>query len=187
MSYSSETIEHELLSLERKKDRAVDERDAYRALRPGFFARLFHTQTYRQWREEMEKHLARVEQARSEVAAAENELADIHRSLKELEDELKSARRQQAAFSLRIEKVDTQLASARALLGERLPDRYFWDLPEEERQKLSPWLDEAFQRMRDDLFAACFALHRAFIDAAAPKLRHNLGVAMMLFSRRRPG
>lgn len=181
----AEKAEQVLSSLERKQDGVVDERDAYRALRPGFFARLFHTQAYRQWREEMAKRLAQVEQVRSEMSTAENELGDIRQSLAELEDELKRTKQKEAALSAKIEEIDAHLASARALLGERLPDRYFWNLPEEERQKLSPWLDETFQGMRDDLFAACFALHRAFIDAAAPKLRHNLGAAMILLKGRK--
>lgn len=46
-------------------------------------------------------------------------------------------------------------------------------------------MSERFQAARDDLFSACFELHRAFIDAAAPRLRHNLGAAMMLLKGRK--
>lgn len=178
------TAERVLSFAEREKDRTIDERDAYRALRPGFFARLFHTRSYRQWREGMEKRLAAAEKARSEVAAAEKGRSEAQQSVAAQQYLENLARQRQRELQAKLETVDSHLASARSLLGERLPDRLFWTLPEEERQKLSPWLDEAFQGLRDDLFAASFALHRAFIDAAAPKLRHNLGVAMMLLKGR---
>jgi hypothetical protein len=37
------------------------------------------------------------------------------------------------------------------------------------------------QRARDDVFVAFMALHKAFIDAAAKPIRHNLGALMHIF------
>ena len=38
----------------------------------------------------------------------------------------------------------------------------------------SPWISDRLQRKREDLFIAALAVHRAFIDASAQKVLHNL-------------
>ena len=42
------------------------------------------------------------------------------------------------------------------------------------------------QRLRDEVFISAIAVHRAFIDAAAKPLRHNLGALMNVFTTRTP-
>jgi len=49
-----------------------------------------------------------------------------------------------------------------------------------EVQQTAPWFTEAEHRQRDALFTAAIDLHRAFIDAAAKPLRHNLGAALQV-------
>jgi hypothetical protein len=48
--------------------------------------------------------------------------------------------------------------------------------------KDSPWFDDGDHRARDAVFIAAIKLHKAFIDAAAKPLRHNLNVLMKVFS-----
>ena len=69
-------------------------------------------------------------------------------------------------------------------MGARFVDHTFFDREHADRHQLSPWLDTAAHRVRDDVFAAAIALHKAFIDAAARPLRHNLGALMDTFSGR---
>ena len=42
------------------------------------------------------------------------------------------------------------------------------------RHQATPWFPPAAQHLRDEVFISAMALHRAFIDAAAKPLRHNL-------------
>jgi len=51
-----------------------------------------------------------------------------------------------------------------------------------ERHKATPWWPVTAQRARDEVFIAAVALHRAFIDAAARPLRHNLAALMNVFT-----
>jgi hypothetical protein len=43
------------------------------------------------------------------------------------------------------------------------------------RNQSTPWVTEALNARRENLFIAALALHRAFIDAAASRILHNLG------------
>ena len=54
-----------------------------------------------------------------------------------------------------------------------------------DKQLATPWFPAEAQRVRDDLFQAAIELHRAFIDAAAKPIRHNLGVLMSVMGGRR--
>lgn len=169
----------------RRREEAVADRAALTSLRPGFFARLFRTTRFRDWRDRMAVEVAAVREAREAERAVEVRSSAILSEQDELERCLRATKVDREARGRRLEEIRALLLDAREDLGERLPDRRFWALPEEERQKLSPWLSERFQAARDDLFRACFELHRAFVDAAAPRLRHNLGAAMMLLKGRK--
>ena len=49
---------------------------------------------------------------------------------------------------------------------------------------VSPWCDKETQLLRDKLFTESIKLHKAFIDAAARPLRHNLGALMQSFNKK---
>lgn len=180
-----EPAERDLERARRRLSDAVADREALTSLRPGLFARLFRTARFRGWRERMADEVAAVREAREVEQAAEDHRRAISSERDELERRLRGAEANRKTREERLEEIRALLLEAQRDLGERLPDRRFWALPEEERQKLSPWLSERFQAARDDLFRACFELHRAFADAAAPRLRHNLGAAMMLLKGRK--
>ena len=55
------------------------------------------------------------------------------------------------------------------------------------KQKAAPGLDEKKARLRNDLFEATVALHKAFIDAAAKPIRHNLNTLLDGFGTRSLG
>lgn len=169
----------------RRRTEAAADRAAHRSLRPGFLARLFGTRRYRDWRDRMEAKVAAVEAATVELRAAEVSWEAAREMREEVESRTSRRERDREELEGRLAEIRSVLAAAQAELGERLPDRRFWSRAEEDRQKLSPWLGERFQVARDDLFAACFELHRAFVDAAAPRLRHNLGAAMQLLKGRK--
>lgn len=53
-----------------------------------------------------------------------------------------------------------------------------------EMQTCAPWLDKVTARLRNDVFEAAIAVHKAFIDCAAKPIRHNLNVLMDGFGMR---
>lgn len=170
---------------ERQEAAAVADREAIRSTSPGWLSRLFWTRTYRDWRARMLAAQVQVETCRDRVSSAEKEVADGLSVRDRAAERLEATQERRKKLSQEVEDIRTQLRSARSLLGDRLPDRHFWEQSEKERQLTSPWLAEHFQEARNGLFAASFDLHRAFIDAAARPLRHNLAAAMMLLKGRK--
>lgn len=158
--------------------KAADDRSAIDRLRPGFFARLFFTRSYREWRGRMSAAMGVLSKARAQLESAaeaerqatkESELA--HKKVGDCE------RVKQKAEAL-LAQITATIESMRLKLGANLADEQFWAQEDESLQLKSPWIYEEWQRARDSLFVEAFALHRAFIDAAAKPLRHNLRAAL---------
>jgi hypothetical protein len=66
-------------------------------------------------------------------------------------------------------------------LGSHFVDNNLFSKPHGEKHIVSPWCDTQTQSLRDEVFISAIKLHKAFIDAAANPLRHNLGVLMRNF------
>ena len=78
----------------------------------------------------------------------------------------------------RLAAAERAVNAGRSRLSLRFVDGTFFERGHAEVHRQAPWLDDEVHRGRDDVFAAAIALHRAFIDAAAKPLRHNLGALM---------
>ena len=72
----------------------------------------------------------------------------------------------------------TTIEALRVKVGANLADEKFWEQEDGSMQLQSPWVFEEWQSARVTLFLEAFALHRAFIDATAKPLRHNLRAAL---------
>jgi hypothetical protein len=156
----------------------ISEHDAGR---PGLFARLFRTQPARVWAS------ARAVLARAS-GRAERSLAEVMKVIGECEDALRrsTSHREQAerrlGDALAVHSAAMQdVEAARVRLGPRFADAEFFARGHAELHTSTPWLTDSDQRLRDDVFAAALRLHKAFIDASARPLRHNLGVLMGVF------
>jgi hypothetical protein len=152
---------------------------------PGFLARLFRTERMRTWQRErapIDQALARARHAHAEAsnrfasADAEHRLAGL---------EHKGAERDFVGAKECLATARQAVEAARQRLGDRFLGADFFDRDHEARQMTVPWLDEEQQRLRDEVFLAAMQLHRAFLDAAAKPLRHNLGALMNVFGGRK--
>lgn len=163
-------------------DRALADHEAGR---PGFFARLLRTQAARAWQDTK----ASLVNAREQVRTA---AADAVRARTVAEESLEVARatRDRLGRALlevrrRFDEARRDAEVARVRFGDAIVDEAFFARGHEARQKATPWLDAQGQRLRDDVFVAAMRLHRAFVDAAARPLRHNLGVLMATMGGRK--
>ncbi|MFA7306025.1 MAG: ATP-binding protein [Hyphomicrobium sp.] len=179
-----EQCANQLSLCEARQEAATRALRGHSAARPGFFARLFGTGSFRAWRSiesAMKRELADADDRRRAGSkacdASDRVTADAERMLQAAQVEHMEA-------GTRAEKSTQILDAWRARLGERLLDASFAERGHEARHLLAPWFDEQMHRLRDDVFIAAMALHKAFVDAAAKPLRHNLGALMNVFAGR---
>lgn len=156
--------------------------DSHGRDRPGFLARLFRSAAARQWQALRDPLVAGERAARTALEEAQRK-----RRACELECGKRIAAQQQAERALKVAAGEHAtlrgtVKAARAKLGNVVADGAFFAQPHTELHKATPWLDEAAQRTRDDVFIAAMQLHKAFVDAAAKPLRHNLGNLMNIFA-----
>lgn len=144
--------------------------------RPGFWARLLRTRAFRAWRAEAD--IARVA-LRTDHATAQPALdVSLNGQLARLAQGPIPIPAELAFVLDAMRHVTDQARRQREKIGDRFVDAAFFAQDHKTRQLASPWLDAETQRLRDNVFVAAMALHKAFIDAAAKPLRHNLGVMM---------
>jgi energy-coupling factor transporter ATP-binding protein EcfA2 len=157
------------------------------AKRPGLLSRFLNNAAARDWQTTNDALRAELSSARAQLATAEQEAAS------------RNAAHSRSAAAYR--EMETSLADKRAALDQERehlrslqhefsgkflsPD--FFELGHADRQKTSPWLDVETARLRNDLFEAAMAVHKAFAAAAAKPIRHNLNILMDGFGTRSLG
>lgn len=160
---------------------ALDAVAAAACRRPRFWSRLFRTRAYRAWRAEADA--AHVALASSHEAARPALESDLDAQL---------ARVVQGPFPIPAElalvlettrRVIEAVRRRREAIGDSFVDEAFFARDHRTRQLNAPWMDSGNQRLRDDVFVAAMALHKAFIDAAAKPLKHNLALMMNVLTR----
>ncbi|HZH75020.1 MAG TPA: AAA domain-containing protein, partial [Archangium sp.] len=153
------------------------------AVKPGFLQRLFQGPEQRAWRSERLKRLQVRNQAAEVFERLSAELARCEQRLLDAPVECARSERKLSESRDRYASARREVAAARERLASRFVDPGFFERDHAEQHMATPWLDAADQRIRDDVFVTAMALHKAFIDAAAKPLRHNLGALMNGFSR----
>ncbi len=154
------------------------------AARPGFFARLFNTANFRAWRAREAALQRDLADAQNLHQAAIEACSAATKATTDAENALRVAQAEHSGVQTQADEGARVLAGWKAKLGTRMLDASFAEREHEERHLLAPWFDDQMHRLRDDVFVAAMALHKAFADAAAKPLRNNLGALMNIFSGR---
>lgn len=163
--------------------RADQELKNHDLTKPGFWARLFRTRAAREWS-------GRMKGLRANHRAAQGHYVEANSERLRREDELRQGllERKNAEDAWRMagakhREAKHRLAEARQEHGVVLADGAFFALGHGEKHQATPWFPQAAQRVRDEVFISAMELHRAFMDAAAKPLRHNLGALMSVFTK----
>lgn len=145
--------------------------------RPGLFQRLFHLRRYRAWRATHLPLSMALADATTMVAAW-----PAGRTLRLSQSPWlgRAAERQATGFADKLQPLLVELERDRKSRSSTIVDDRFFDSGRDAVQQSAPWLNAEEHRQRDALFEAALDLHRAFIDAAGKKLRHNLGAALQV-------
>ncbi len=152
--------------------------------RPSFLSGLFNREGLRRWHAKYVEVARITQQARDTLESREkfrDQIVADHdhevASLAAMVSRLQTQTAQREEFVRRAEALET------ALGGTAIDQSHFLR-GHKERQLAAPWLAGQAALKRDDLFEAAINLHRAFVDAAARPLRHNLNLLMDSFGTR---
>jgi hypothetical protein len=158
---------------------------AVQQARPGLLAILLSWgREFREWSAEARARRRLVDEAYRQLqdsrqasvradgasALAERELAATTAERRDLENRRQAARQAIAAFRRISEAV--------------LPDDDFWARPPDETETRSPWVDDAWNRARAEVFLEALHLHEALVLGAPDLVRRNLLGAMDLLQGR---
>lgn len=152
--------------------------DSHLASRPGFFARLFGTAAWKLWSSTHQERSASLQRSLQRAQAADDALAFARTEWSKAQSQLQQLDRELSSKQQAVSKLNVAAAEARNRLGDRVIDEVFFEQEHEVIHLTAPWLPDDVHRMREDMFAAALAVHKAFIDASANRLQHNLGLLM---------
>lgn len=163
-----------------REQAAAARRAEHLAHRPGGMETVFTWgKAARRWHAEDEPLAAELADARQRARDAAELLAGATAMLASARVTESDAERAAADVVRRLDYVEATLRAVAERWGENFPDEAWWD--DERRRELSgPWLDEAWNAARSEVFLAALRLHEVFITATADVLRRNLDTTAML-------
>ncbi|MEY1161873.1 DEAD/DEAH box helicase [Providencia manganoxydans] len=152
--------------------------DSHLASRPGFFSRLFGTAAWKSWKLALQNLSETLQQSTSQVLIVNDDLELARAKWNDAQSQLQQLEHEISSKWQVVEELKATAARARNLMGDRVVDEQFFEREHEAIHLTAPWLPDEIHRLREDLFAAALAVHKAFIDASANHLQHNLGLLM---------
>lgn len=155
--------------------------------RPGFFARLFRTRRFTDWRLHHEQLSTVSSNDRSGAASSRLEFEEARTQVSAKEERLSEAKAQFGELEAEKAHLEEQIENAKGGLGVPIPDADFFALSHDTIQMANVWFNETEHRLRDRVFETAIALHRAFIDCTADPLRQNLSIFTETFGTRSIG
>jgi AAA domain len=147
-------------------------------VRPGWLARLFRTLTWTDWVKRHESLLSAEREASAHAAAIKREFDQAEDAAKSLLNASKAIAASLGETRQKITNLTNVVDLQRKILGDRIVDQAYFERGHEAWNLTSPWLPDSLHKKREELFIAAMAVHKAFIDASAQKILHNLSVLM---------
>lgn len=179
-------VQVQVLDGKRTYDQCAGDVAQHHMIRPAFLSRLFRTERWKSWAKSHAPLVEAAAQAGNALRAAQRALAASGNALDVLTLEVRNADESVAVARQRIADLSQEVDGHRRVLGDRLVDELLFAKGHETSNLSSPWIPDRLHRKREDLFIAALAVHRAFIDASAQKILHNLSVLMNAFASGSP-
>jgi hypothetical protein len=149
--------------------------------RPGLFSRLFGGTGAAEWKaaeKELRERHERLNRAHHEAKTETATCASRHQQAERVHA---AARSKSHTAEAAHREATARVAKMREISGNRVVDGAFFARHRDDVHKDVPWLDAATQRARDHVFEKAMAVHKAFVDAAAAPLRHNVELLLRTF------
>ncbi len=142
----------------------------------------------RAWRLQRARLNEALEAAEQAAAETRARLEPVQARAAELTALLERHEERRLVVEARARELQVEIPGVRERFATDFPDAVVaderWAEPaeRERRERCAPWIDGSYNTARVELFLAALALHRAFIEAAAPKMRASLRCATELIS-----
>jgi hypothetical protein len=176
------TVRDEETETLRKLQLADQELQTHGLAKPGFWSRMFRTGVAREWSKYLEVLRTNHRRSKTHHDTTNADRRRTEDALKQAQVEQKIAETALQAASSKHQQANQRLAEAEEKYGVVHADDKFFALEHGKRHQMTPWFPPAAQHLRDEVFISAMDVHRAFIDAAAKPLRHNLGALMSVFT-----
>ena len=148
--------------------------DALSSLAPSRLTKLFRTLAWRTHESEIRRQIAKLEDAQDVTRAAAQLLSATQAEQERLATACRAAQDTHDQLADTVADLQRTLRLETVAMGVDVPGPGFWTQPDDDLQRQSPWNKGLFRIARDDLFIAAVRLHKAFIVAAARKIKPSL-------------
>ena len=176
--------EKSCLEAEEELQKEQETRNRHYAMKPGFFARFLQRARYNVWKHDWNRLCKSEKLCRTK---REKSFAALSRAKTQLQKAASQVREKSIHYNVAVKahaEARHLVEAAKAELSEHLISEDFFVKNHRDKHTFTPWCNQFTQRLRDDVFIAAIKLHKAFIDASARPLRHNLSLLMNVFSGR---
>lgn len=174
---ASEKIAGQVDLLNSNYNRHMADLQLHEARKPGFILSLLGKN--KAWRQTHEEYIAQslassklldeTQEKSREAEKRKGEALQHHQKAKLVLDNAKKRIDEIRELEKQIKEVYTDNSDAGPA---------FWESAHEVLHQASPWMDEKFTEIRDEMFCEAMNLHKAFIDAAASPIKSNLSLIM---------
>lgn len=152
-----------------------------RKKRPGTIESALRTKRWVEWLTADVHFAAAVAEAEGMLYQAQSTLANLITSSNSLTSEIDRMQESITTLQTKILQLENKLDRQREALGDRVVDEEFFRRGHVSSNLAAPWISDSLHRKREELFIAALDVHKAFIDASAQKILHNLTALMEIF------
>lgn len=156
--------------------------ETHNALKHPLWFLLFWTEDYKKWKQKYDILKTEYYNLNGELERAKKIVYSCQNERSSFDEELQEKQKELSQLQNLYKKNDDLIKKYKSQMSSNLWDNDFEKLDAKEQQLSSPWCDKNLQQLRNKMFFASLKLHKAFIEAAAKPLRHNLGILLQNFS-----
>lgn len=148
------------------------------AAKPSFFKWLFDRPNYKVWRAAYDEASDQFEFAAGKNSQAILDLRETEAAIATIQEFILQGEKTVAQKLKNIDQKTREYNPLIEKLGGAPVDEFFFEQSAKKRQTAAPWFNEKLSRLRQDLFEQAMVVHKAFVDAAAKPIRHNLNILL---------
>lgn len=149
-----------------------------KAARPGFFSRIFRTASYMDWAQKHQPIVDRLEIVRNEYKRTNASLSELKARCLKLDSSIRQFKNEIGGYEIEINRYNNKIAEIKSRYPGVYINQTFFSQTHHQKQIAVPWIGPVIAKQRNELFAASIALEKAFVDAAAKPIRHNMNLLM---------